>query len=150
MALLAAERGIFPSEKAALLTLFAGASRAKRSRIRAFLEIVRALDGALVFPTHLPERLGLALVERLRAGEGPLIRAALEASAPASPEAELALLARLITPPRAAAPRPTPVPLREGRTLEERLAAGRLTLPRRGAAVTPALAARIRALLGGL
>ena len=41
----ATERGIFESEKKALLALFATASRAKRSRIRAFLDIYHALDG---------------------------------------------------------------------------------------------------------
>ena len=66
----ATERGVFPSEKAALLALFATASRPKRSRIRAFLELYHALDGALRFPAPLPERLGLALVELVRAGGG--------------------------------------------------------------------------------
>ena len=70
VAALATARGVFPSEKAALLALFATASRPKRSRIRAFLEIYHALDGALRFPAHLPERLGLALVELVRAGAG--------------------------------------------------------------------------------
>ena len=64
----ATERGVFPSEKAALLALFATASRAKRSRIRAFLELYHALDGILRFPAALPERLGLRLVEKVRAG----------------------------------------------------------------------------------
>ena len=66
----ATERGVFPSEKAALLALFATASRAKRSRIRAFLDIYHALDGSLRFPAALPERLGLRLVEKVRAGQG--------------------------------------------------------------------------------
>ena len=92
----AAERGVFPSEKAALLALFAGASRAKRSRIRAFVEIYHALDDALRFPTHLPERLGLRLVELLRAGAAPEIAAALDAAAPRDPEAELAVLEALV------------------------------------------------------
>ena len=100
VAALATARGVFESEKAALLALFATASRPKRSRIRAFLEIYHALDGVLRFPAALPERLGLALVERLRAGAGPRIAAALAAAAPATAEAELALLARLAQPPR--------------------------------------------------
>lgn len=149
----AAERGVFPSEKAALLALFATASRAKRSRIRAFLEIVHALDGALAFPAHLPERLGLQLAERLRAGEGARIRAALEAAAPDAPEAELALLARLAATPRPA-PAPAsaaePVPLRNGLTLETRMKRGALTLTLRGREVGPSLAARVRALLDEL
>ena len=66
----ATERGVFPSEKAALLALFATASRAKRSRIRAFLDIYHALDGSLRFPAALPERLGLRLVEKVREGQG--------------------------------------------------------------------------------
>lgn len=147
----AAERGVFPSEKAALLALFATASRAKRSRIRAFLEIVHALDGALAFPAHLPERLGLQLAERLRAGEGARIRAALEAAAPGAPEAELALLARLVAPPRPSpAPAAESVPLRNGLTLEMRMKDGGLTLVLRGKGVGSDLAARIRDLLDGL
>ncbi len=104
IAAVATARGVFPSEKAALLALFASASRAKRSRIRAFLEIYHALDGALRFPAHLPERLGLELVERIRAGEGAGIAAALAAADPADPEAELATLAAWL----AAAPAGTP------------------------------------------
>ncbi|WP_181164612.1 ParB/RepB/Spo0J family partition protein [Amaricoccus solimangrovi] len=94
IAAVATERGVFPSEKAALLTLFANASRAKRSRIRAFTEIYHALDGALGFPAHLPERLGLRLVELIRAGRGDALVAALVAGAPRSAEAELDLLER--------------------------------------------------------
>ncbi len=146
----AAERGVFPSEKAALLALFATASRAKRSRIRAFLEIVHALDGALAFPAHLPERLGLQLAEQLRAGEGARIRAALEAAAPGAPEAELALLARLAAPPKAPARAPERILLRNGLSLETRLKGRSLTLTLEGAEIGPDLAARIRNLLEGL
>ena len=109
VAALATERGVFESEKAALLALFATASRPKRSRIRAFLEIYHALDGTLRFPAALPERLGLALVERLRDGSGPRIAEALAAAAPATAEAEQALLARLAQPPR---PERPPAPRR--------------------------------------
>ena len=104
VAALATARGVFPSEKAALLALFATASRPKRSRIRAFLEIYHALDGALRFPAHLPERLGLALVERLRAGAARRIAAALARADPATPEAERAALQALLAPPAAPAP----------------------------------------------
>ena len=81
VAALAVERGVFPDEGEALRALFAGASRAKRSRLRAFIEIYRALDGVLRFPAHLPERLGLRIAERLRAGEGAALSAALGAGA---------------------------------------------------------------------
>jgi hypothetical protein len=144
----AAARGVFESEEAALRTLFAAASRPKRSRIRAFLELYRALDEVLRFPAHLPERLGLALVERIRQGDAPRIAAALAAERPATPEAELALLARLARPPR-----PAPRPAREirpGVTLEQKLAGRTLTLRLTGRGVTPALAAEIEALLARL
>ena len=71
VAALATARGVFPSEDAALRALFATASRPKRSRIRAFLDLYHALDDVLRFPAHLPERLGLALVERASAPARP-------------------------------------------------------------------------------
>lgn len=149
VAALATARGVFPSEDDALRALFATASRPKRSRIRAFLDIVHALDDVLRFPAHLPERLGLALVERLRTEEGARARiaAALAAADPATPEAELAALTALL-----AAPKPAPVTedLAPGLTLETRLTGRTLTLKLTGEAVTPALAADLRALLDRL
>lgn len=149
VAALATARGVFPSEKAALLALFATASRPKRSRIRAFLEIYHALEGSLRFPAHLPERLGLQLVELVRSGGRDRIAAALAAADPASPEAELAALQALLAPARSA---PAVEELRPGLTLERRLQGRSLTLKLRG--VTPELAAEIdagiRALLGRL
>jgi ParB family transcriptional regulator, chromosome partitioning protein len=146
VAALATARGIFASEKAALLALFATASRPKRSRIRAFLEIYHALDGTLRFPAHLPERLGLALVERVRAGGRDAVASALAAADPATPEAELAALQAFVAPP--ATPRPEAEDLAPGLRLETRLKGRTLTLKLTGAAVTPALAAEIRGLLG--
>ena len=147
VAALATARGVFPTEDDALRALFATASRPKRSRIRAFLEIFHALDGCLRFPAHLPERLGLALVERLRTGDRDRIAAALAATDAGTPEAELAALARLVAPGR---PRPAPAPLLSGVTLETRLKGRTLTLRLQGDGVTPALAERIRALLAQL
>jgi len=147
VAALAAARGVFESEEAALRALFATASRPKRSRIRAFLEIYHALDASLRFPAHLPERLGLALVERLRAGEADRIAAALAAADPQSPAAELATLAGLVQPPKA---RSAPEPGREirpGIMLETSLRGRTLTLKLRGRAVTPELARQIEALI---
>jgi ParB family chromosome partitioning protein len=141
----AAARGVFEDEEAALRALFFTASRPKRSRIRAFLALVHELDDALSFPAAIPERLGLALALRLREGRGPAIAAALADAAPATPEAELALLARLARP--AAAPRPAPSTraLAPGLALETRLADGRLTLTLKGRAVDQGLAARVEA-----
>jgi ParB family transcriptional regulator, chromosome partitioning protein len=144
VAALAAARGVFPSEEAALKALFAAASRPKRSRIRGFLELYHALDGVLRFPAQLPERLGLALIERVRAGQGPRIAAALAAADPQTPEAELKALAAV------ARPRPDrvrPVEIMPGVTLEEDLRGRTLTLRLKGRGVTPELAAAVRAAL---
>jgi ParB-like chromosome segregation protein Spo0J len=144
----ATERGVFESEKAALLALFPTASRPKRSRIRAFLEIYHALDGTLRFPAQLPERLGLRLVEALRAGEARRIAAGLARAAAETPEAERVVLEKLLRRP--AAPRPAPERLLPGVTLETRHAGRTLTLRLSGEGVTADLAAEARALLGRL
>jgi ParB-like chromosome segregation protein Spo0J len=145
----ATARGVFATEDEALRALFATASRPKRSRIRAFLEIVHALDDALRFPAHLPERLGLALVERLRSnpGERARIATALAAADPGTPEAELAALAAILASPK---PAPTREALAPGLALETRLKGRTLTLKLTGEAVSPALAADLRTLLDRL
>ena len=61
----AVDQGVFETEKAALLHIYSTASRAKRSKIRSFLKIVRSLDGSLAFPAALGERMGLALAKML-------------------------------------------------------------------------------------
>lgn len=169
VAALATQRGIFESEKKALLALFANASRAKRSRIRSFLEIYHALDPVLRFPAHLPERLGLQLVDLIRDGGVAKITHALALADPTDSEAELAALSILVTEqdgdsgsdavpvPKRTAPmtaRPrldAPVDaILPGVTLEQSLKRGVLTLRLRGDGVTPELAAEIRTLLAGL
>lgn len=55
--------GVFDTEKAALQRLFASASRARRSKIGSFLTIYHRLDQTLLFPSALPERLGLAVAK---------------------------------------------------------------------------------------
>lgn len=90
----ATERGVYPTEKAALLGLFASASRAKRSKIRSFLDIYHALDAHLRFAASIPERLGLLLSKRLKEDghtASALIEALTEQSLD-SPEAEVAAL----------------------------------------------------------
>jgi ParB family chromosome partitioning protein len=146
VAAIAAERGVFSSEKKALLALFATASRPKRSRIRAFLDIYHALDGVLRFPQALPERLGLKLVEVVRNGGKPRIAEAVAEANPATPEAELALLERLVRP-HARAPETPGLELRPGLVLAERLTGHMLTLTLRGRAVTPELRDAVRAAL---
>ena len=144
VAALAAARGVFEDEEAALRALFATASRPKRSRIRSFLELYHGLDGALRFPAHIPERLGLALVERLREGQAPRIATALARAAPETPEAELALLATLARPQRKAAAASEGPP---GFIVGKRLRGHTLTLTLKGENVTPALADALEASL---
>jgi ParB family transcriptional regulator, chromosome partitioning protein len=96
--------GVFPDERAALRALFAAASRARRSKIGAFLTLVHALDGALRFPEALGERIGLQLAAALfdRPGLGPRLRARLAETPPADAAAELALIQRALAEPETA------------------------------------------------
>lgn len=59
------EEGVFRSEKEALNSLFASASRAKRSKIKSFLPVVETIGGWIQYPGALTERLGLALSARI-------------------------------------------------------------------------------------
>jgi hypothetical protein len=68
IAVLAAEQGAFASPEEAVETLFAAASRAKRSKIRRFAALHQALGDALRYPAHLSERLGLRAAEALKGG----------------------------------------------------------------------------------
>ncbi len=88
------EAGVFPTSKLALQGLFGAASRPRRSKIGSFLTIVAALDGALRFPTAIGERSGLALAHALQADPGLAGRlaTALVAAAPATADAEMAVL----------------------------------------------------------
>lgn len=90
----ALEAGVFSEPKEALQSLFGNVSRAKRSKIKSFMTIVAALDGALHFPAAISERAGLDLVKRLEADPGLSARliARLSAAAPQTAEAELAIL----------------------------------------------------------
>ncbi|EKX56826.1 Plasmid replication protein RepB [Rhodobacter sp. AKP1] len=115
----AVEAGVFATDKLALQQLYGSASRAKRSKIGSFLGIYRALEGALRYPSALPERLGLALARRLEEEPGfaAEVAAALAAATPDSAEAELALIADLLAPAAEAASEParpsTPDPVPE-------------------------------------
>lgn len=90
----AVEQGVYTSDKTALQALFQNASRAKRSKIGSFTHIVRALDGALRFPSGMAERTGLALARRLmdEPDFAAAVIARLEAAAPDTAEAERAVL----------------------------------------------------------
>jgi hypothetical protein len=109
----AVEAGVFTTRKEALNGLFGSVSRAKRSKIGSFLTIYQMLDGALLFPERLGERLGLVLARALEARPdlAPQLIAALEAEAPATAEDEQALIQAILAagdpaPPISAPPAP--------------------------------------------
>ena len=143
----ATERGVFPDIEAALRALFATASRPKRSRIRAFLEIYDALDSALRFPQAIPERLGLRLVERLREGQGPCIAARLVESPATTADEEIALLEDLARPVHPVPARPAETELRPGVRMGLVGRGGAWTLVLKGRGVSPALAEELKDLL---
>jgi len=93
---LAVEAGVFDSDKKALQSLFSTASFAKRSKVKSFMPLVRALDGALRFPAQIPERLGLALSRAIGedAALAKTLPRALTAAASANAEEERLILER--------------------------------------------------------
>ena len=96
------DQGVYESTQKALQSLFSTASRAKRSKIGTFIGIVVALDGVLLYPARIPERLGLALAHALEADPGlaARIRDRLVAAPPLDAEAETTLLAALLAEAR--------------------------------------------------
>lgn len=129
----AVEQGVFPDDRTALQTLFAAASRAKRSKIGSFLRIWRALDGALRFPAAIPERLGLALAQRLDQSPDLAARLCRDLSLDpaATAEAELSRLSAATE----GVDRPSPDPtLSPPATLEDRRQKGPLAPPAPAAA----------------
>ncbi len=105
IALKAVAQGVMADEGAALRAFYAGASRAKRSKIKSFITVVRELDGHLRFPGALGERLGLSLAQALEV-DGDLagrLQAGLSAAPPRDAEAEQSLIRREIAPVPAAA-----------------------------------------------
>ncbi|ORE91060.1 hypothetical protein ATO13_21176 [Stappia sp. 22II-S9-Z10] len=145
IAVKAAEAGAYPDARAALAELFAAGSRARRSKIGSFISIVEALDGVLRFPRALTERQGLALAKFLEAGEGASQRVvdALNAAEPETAEAEMALLATLISPRTAVKAAPREEELRPGLVCRETEDSFVL----RGPALSEALREELRALL---
>ena len=94
IAVKAVEQGVYPDLKSALNGLFANVSRAKRSKIKSFTQIVAALDAQLRFPTAIGERLGLELAKRLEDPQAAARLAAVLETRPAgSAEEEQARLA---------------------------------------------------------
>lgn len=119
---LAAREGVFVHEGAALTRLFANSSRAKRSKIRAFLTLYNRLDEVLRFPTQIGERLGLSLAKLLEQDATSTLADRLRAADVRTPEDELAILAEAVAPgaaPALRSSRPSPAP-RRGDILSDR------------------------------
>ncbi|MEL6533070.1 MAG: ParB N-terminal domain-containing protein [Pseudomonadota bacterium] len=108
IALKAAEQGAYPNPKKAVLELYRSSSRPKRSKIHSFLTVVEALDGALRFPTAIPERLGLRLAKLFDSDPpaGDLIRRAVAARASETAEDETMFLDSVLKDRTAALRRP--------------------------------------------
>ena len=89
---------IFPSRDVALRSLFATASRTKRSKIKSFLIVADHMYGLLSFPAKLTERQGLALAAVLEADPEflKLYYDLVRKSPPATAEQEQAIVARAI------------------------------------------------------
>ena len=142
-------RGVFADQSEALRTLFGSASRAKRSKIGSFIDIHEALGDLLRYPAEIPERLGLALVSRLRLGGRSEIRSALtKAGNAASAAEELALLERLARKGGVSrakqADKPDAETLRDGLRLWAARRGRTITLTLSGDRVDDALLARLQ------
>jgi hypothetical protein len=113
-------QGAYPDTSAALRGLFHAASRPKRSKIRSFIPVVEAFDGALRFPEAIGERLGLRLAQALATDPslGARLRAEMETQEPEDAAAELRLLEAALGAARAVSASPDPVEPRPGIRLE--------------------------------
>lgn len=137
IAVQAVRQGLYSDPKKAVQSLFSAARAPKQSKIVAFTRLVEALDDDLRFPAAIPEKLGLALVQKLQADPGfqrRLQRRLTQAAAPDA-AAERLVLDRALKP----APSEKPAPAHQiapGIRLQS--GQGRITLS--GAAVDDALA----------
>ncbi len=91
IAVIAAQQGAFVNTEAAINTLFASASKAKRSKVRSFAMIFEELGDLLSYPEALTEKRGLRLAAALRIGAESELREALAREAE-DPENEWALV----------------------------------------------------------
>ncbi|MGI3171695.1 ParB/RepB/Spo0J family partition protein [Pseudooceanicola sp. C21-150M6] len=100
------EQGVFETDRAALQTLFAAASRPRRSKIGSFVPVVAALDGWLRHPEAIGERLGLALSRALTAHPdlGLRLRHALSGTEVTGSETEIAVIEQALE--RCSEPKP--------------------------------------------
>lgn len=88
IAVIASQKGSFANTEDAVNTLFATASKAKRSKIRSFAVIFEELGDLLQFPDRLREKDGLRIATALRAGAENQFRDALLSREVTSAEVE--------------------------------------------------------------
>lgn len=96
IAVVAAQQGVFTSTEDGVNQLFSSASKAKRSKIRAFALIFEELGDMLVFPEALKEREGLRLANALRNGSERDLRDVLARGTFENADAEWAALEAVI------------------------------------------------------
>jgi hypothetical protein len=163
IAAIATDLGVFETVQDALRALFAGASRAKRSKIGSFLTLYRTFDRHLHWPARIPERLGLRLAARIRReGREAMLDAIADLEAD-TPEQEIAALEELLrggSVSRAkqvtSGPGPAVPPATEAETLAPglrlavRRSGGRLSVTLDGPGLDEPALGRIRAALRAL
>lgn len=93
--------GVYPNVQTAVKGLFAHVAPAKRSKILRFVVLREVLGKRLVFPTAIPEKLGLALAAAVEADKGLVTRIAdvLRKTPPADAAAERRALERALKAP---------------------------------------------------
>ncbi|CTQ48077.1 ParB/RepB/Spo0J family partition protein [Jannaschia donghaensis] len=96
-AVIAVQDGAFDTLEEAVNTLFAAASKAKRSKVRSFALLHEELGDMLVFPNALSERQCLRLAAAIKAGQGGALRRALAPGLGTDAEREWAELLRALT-----------------------------------------------------
>ncbi|QDL94590.1 chromosome partitioning protein ParB (plasmid) [Paroceanicella profunda] len=129
IAVVAAGQGAFASPEAAVDTIFAAASKAKRSKIRSFALVHEELGDLLAHPAGLSEKAGLHLAQALRQGFAAKLRTVLaeahESGRTGSAEAEWQVLEAAMA---AQAPEPQR-PAKGGRPPSLRKLGSRVSLP---------------------
>lgn len=84
IAVLVAGQGVFASVEDAVDTLFAAASKAKRSKVRSFAAVHEGLGDLLRYPNAMSEKAGLKIAAALRSGGQATLRKALGSAQPDS------------------------------------------------------------------
>lgn len=136
----AVNANVYPTPQAAVKALFGSVPSAKRSKILRFVLLRQTLGRALLYPTAIPEKLGLALANAIEADKrlATRITDALRKTPPPDAAAERRVLERALKAPAPARAKGEEV----APGLRLRAAKGRLELS--GPGVTAALQAELR------